>query len=105
MLLLEMASVAPAPPSARGFLRAGCKEGETCPEPVRLLSRTFSYRHYQSFAGGRFEQYAVVNLINEHGDAKLTDLLWALANCHEWRSDGAHRCRAVYEGCCSRSWL
>ena len=54
---------------------------------------------------GRSERYAVVNLINEHGDAKLTDLLWDLANCHEWRSDGAHSCRAVYEGCCSRIWL
>jgi hypothetical protein len=35
----------------------------------------------------------------EHGDAKLTDLLTALADCPKARSVSIYdRCRAVYEG-------
>jgi hypothetical protein len=33
----------------------------------------------------------------EHGDAKLTDLLWTLADCPKARSVSVHdRCKAVY---------
>jgi hypothetical protein len=44
-------------------------------------------------------RYAVARLIEEHGDAKLTDLLGILANCHKAQSASPHdRCKAVYEG-------
>ena len=37
--------------------------------------------------------------IEEHGDAKLTDLLLTLANCKKARSVSIHdRCKAVFEG-------
>jgi hypothetical protein len=35
--------------------------------------------------------------MESHGDAKLTYLLYALAECHKARSTGVHdRCKAVY---------
>ena len=44
-------------------------------------------------------RYAVTKLLEEHGDAKLTDLLVTLADCPKTRSASVHdRCRAVYEG-------
>jgi hypothetical protein len=44
-------------------------------------------------------RYAVARLLEEHGDAKLTDLLQTLADCPKTRSSSIHdRCRAVYEG-------
>ena len=44
-------------------------------------------------------RYSVAKLIEEHGDAKLTDLLVTLTDCHRARSASVHhRCRAVYEG-------
>src|SRR4029077_14820371 len=44
-------------------------------------------------------RYSVARLIDEHGDAKLTDLLLTLADCQKGRSDSIHdRCKAVYEG-------
>jgi hypothetical protein len=44
-------------------------------------------------------RYAVGRLIEEHGDAKLTDLLSTLANCPKARSASVHdRCKPVYEG-------
>jgi hypothetical protein len=43
--------------------------------------------------------YAVARLFEEHGDAKLTDLLVTLADCPKTRSASIHdRCKAVYEG-------
>ena len=48
-------------------------------------------------ACGRRGRYRVETLIAEHGDAKLTDLLEALADCPKARSISAHdRCKAVY---------
>jgi hypothetical protein len=43
-------------------------------------------------------RYAVARLLEEHGDAKLTDLLVTLANCPTARSASIHdRCKAVFE--------
>jgi hypothetical protein len=43
-------------------------------------------------------RYAVARLLEEHGDAKLTDLLVTLANCPKARSASIHhRCKAVFE--------
>jgi hypothetical protein len=48
---------------------------------------------------GRHGRYAVVRLIEEHGDAKLTELLVTLADCPKARSVNIHdRCKVVYEG-------
>jgi hypothetical protein len=50
---------------------------------------------------GRRGHFNVAKLIEQHGaDAKLTDLLYALAdNCPKARSVSVHdRCKAVYEG-------
>jgi hypothetical protein len=48
-------------------------------------------------------RYAVVSLIEQHGDAKLTDLLRTLADCPKARSLSVYdRCRAVYEGLAAR---
>ena len=42
--------------------------------------------------------YSVARLMDEHGDAKLTDLLLTLADCQKARSTSIHdRCKAVYE--------
>lgn len=46
----------------------------------------------------RRETYSVARLMEQHGDAKLTDLLQTLANCPKARSASIHdRCRAVFE--------
>jgi hypothetical protein len=43
-------------------------------------------------------RYAVARLVEEHGDAKLTELIVTLADCQKGRSDSIHdRCKAVYE--------
>jgi hypothetical protein len=48
---------------------------------------------------GRRGQYNVEMLMAEHGDAKLTVLLQALADCPKARSVSIYyRCKAVYEG-------
>jgi hypothetical protein len=48
-------------------------------------------------------RYAVARLLEEHGDAKLTDLLVTLADCPKTRSASVHdRCKAVYEGLAAR---
>ena len=48
---------------------------------------------------GRRGHYSVAKLMAEHGDAKLSDLLQALAACPKTRSASIHdRCKAVYEG-------
>jgi hypothetical protein len=48
---------------------------------------------------GRRGRYDVARLIEEHGDAKLTDLLVTLADCPKARSTSVYeRCKAVYEG-------
>ena len=42
-------------------------------------------------------RYAVATLLEEHGDAKLTDLLVTLAKCSKTRCPSVHdRCKAVY---------
>ena len=44
-------------------------------------------------------RYAVARLLEEHGDAKLTDLLRTLADCPKTRAASIHdRCKAVFEG-------
>ena len=46
---------------------------------------------------GRRGRYNVARLIEQHGDAKLTDLLHELADCQKARSASVHdRCKAVY---------
>ena len=48
---------------------------------------------------GRKECYRVARLMDQYGDAKLTDLLQALAACPKARSTSIHdRCKAVYAG-------
>jgi hypothetical protein len=43
--------------------------------------------------------YAVARLIEEHGDAKLTELLVTLANCPKASSARMYdRCEAMYDG-------
>jgi hypothetical protein len=47
----------------------------------------------------RQRRYAVARLIEEHGGAKLTELLVTLAHCPKARSASMYeRCKAVYEG-------
>ena len=47
----------------------------------------------------RRRRHAVARLIQEHGDAKLTELLVTLANCPKARSARMYdRCKAVCEG-------
>jgi hypothetical protein len=42
-------------------------------------------------------RYSVAKLMEQHGDAKLTDLLQELAACPKARSASIHdRCKAVY---------
>ena len=44
-------------------------------------------------------RYNVARLVEEHGDAKLTDLLQTLASCPKTRSPSIHdRCKVVYVG-------
>jgi hypothetical protein len=47
---------------------------------------------------GRHGTYNVARLVEQHGDAKLTDLLQTLANCPKARSAIHDRCKAVFEG-------
>jgi hypothetical protein len=48
---------------------------------------------------GRRGRLSVARLMEEHGDAKFTDLLLTLANCQKARSASIHdRCKALYEG-------
>jgi hypothetical protein len=48
-------------------------------------------------------RYAVTKLLDEHGDAKLTELLVTLVDCPKARSASIHdRCKAVYEGLAAR---
>ena len=45
---------------------------------------------------GRPGRYNVAKLIEQHGDAKLTDLLLTLADCRKSRSASAYdRCKAL----------
>jgi hypothetical protein len=45
----------------------------------------------------------VARLLEEHGDASLTDLLQALADCPKARSASIYdRCKVVYEGLTAR---
>ena len=45
----------------------------------------------------------MTKLFEQHGDAKLTDLLVTLADCPKTRSASIHdRCKAVYEGLAAR---
>ena len=47
---------------------------------------------------GRRGSYNVARLLEQHGDAKLTDLLATLAQCQKARSASVHdRCKAVFE--------
>jgi hypothetical protein len=46
----------------------------------------------------RHGRYSVARLVEEHGDAKLTELIVTLANRPKARSaSGYDRCKAVYE--------
>ena len=46
---------------------------------------------------GRFGRYNVARLMEQHGDARLPDLLPVLADCPKARSVSIHdRCKAVY---------
>jgi hypothetical protein len=45
-------------------------------------------------------RYVVARLIDEYGDAKLTDLLQSLADCPKANA----RCNAVYEGLVMRGF-
>ena len=49
---------------------------------------------------GRRGRYNVAGLMAEHGDAKLTDLLVALADCQKMGLASVHdrRCKVVHEG-------
>ena len=48
---------------------------------------------------GKRGRYSVANLIVQHGDAKLTDLLQTLTDCPKAHSASVQeRCKAVYEG-------
>jgi hypothetical protein len=48
---------------------------------------------------GRRGRYSVAKLMEQHGDAKLTDLLRTLADCRKATSASVYdRCKAVYEG-------
>ena len=48
---------------------------------------------------GRRGTYNVARLMEQHGDAKLTDLLQTLADCPKARSASIHdRCKAVFVG-------
>ena len=50
----------------------------------------------------RHGRYSVARLVEEHGDAKLTELIVSLVNCPKARSASVYdRCRAVYEGLAS----
>ena len=50
-------------------------------------------------ACGRRERYSVAKLIEQYGNAKLTDLLVTLADCQKTHSASVQdRCKAVYEG-------
>jgi hypothetical protein len=47
---------------------------------------------------GRQGRYAVAKLVEQHGDAKLPDLLEALADCPKVRSASTHdRCAVRFE--------
>ena len=47
----------------------------------------------------RHGRYSVARLVEEHGDAKLTELIVTLVNCPKARSASVYdRCWAVYEG-------
>jgi hypothetical protein len=47
----------------------------------------------------RHGRYSVARLVEEYGDAKLTDLLTTLADCPRARVASIYdRCRAVYAG-------
>jgi hypothetical protein len=49
-------------------------------------------------ACGRRGRYNVAKLMDQHGDAKLTDLLPILTECQKASSANVHdRCKAVYE--------
>ena len=46
---------------------------------------------------GRRGRYSVAKLMEEHGDAKLTELLMTLAACPKARSASIHdQCKSVY---------
>jgi hypothetical protein len=50
-------------------------------------------------ACGRGGRYNVAKLMDQHGDAKLTDLLPILTECPKASSANVHdRCKAVFEG-------
>ena len=43
-------------------------------------------------------RYSVARLVEEHGDANLTELIVTLTNCPKARSASIHeRCKAVFE--------
>jgi hypothetical protein len=74
---------------------------ETILATARSHFPMFAGRRSRSFASraARRGRYNVAKLIEQHGDAKLTDPLLVLADCRKSRSASAYdRCQAVYEG-------
>jgi hypothetical protein len=46
---------------------------------------------------GRFERYPIAKLMQQHGDARLPELLYVLADCPKARAFRLHdRCKVVY---------
>jgi hypothetical protein len=46
---------------------------------------------------GRAERYNVAKLMEQHGDARLPDLLYVLADCPKAKAASVYdRCKAVY---------
>jgi hypothetical protein len=67
---------------------------------ITLTDLQAPFLHLVCAPCGRRGRYAVARLIAERGDAKLTDLLPALANCSRVKNSAASiydRCKAGFE--------
>ena len=67
---------------------------------ITLTDLQVPFLHVACETCRRRGSYAVARLITQHGDAKLTDLLAALANCSKMTKSAASiydRCEAVFE--------
>jgi hypothetical protein len=71
-----------------------------CDGAIILTGLQSPFLHVVSEPCGRRGRYAMARLIAERGDAKLTDLLPALANCSKTTNSPASiydRCKARFE--------